>query len=212
VTPPAGGDSASFVTGKRAEKQGFGATAKDIYTIYGTPSDAYEAIATRSRQRANAFWSLAKNGDVDAASRIVRTSTGKSFGKFDDGTLHSRARIGGRKRRGKGGVISGFYVSNFGDLKDYIQDEQSHVWWLASGWADPLKALGLKTLPYGVSKHPSAPGRLRVEANDERIVITAENKVKYSKENDTERRIQYAMKLRVDVMQRAWDAWYKSLK
>jgi hypothetical protein len=83
--------------------------------------------------------------------------------------------------------------------------EQENIWWLASGWQDALTALGVKGLPYGTAKH-NAPGRLKVDITTGSIEITMTNEVAYARQiKDIQRRIQWAMQLRADRMQRNWD-------
>lgn len=196
VTPP----THAGVTGRAADQHAKTKVASDIYSLYGTPGDAYDAIAERSPAQASAFWYLNENDETSAANDILREATGSILYPFDGGVHHQRNFRKSAKRK-KGFT---FYVSNPQSLDVYVQQEQSHVWWLASGWEDALSALGAK-LPYGVSRH-NAPGTLRVEITNDRISITMTNDVGYAREvKDLERRIRWAMEIRADRMQRNWD-------
>jgi len=201
ITPPA----SAGVAGRKAEKQGQAAVARDIRSLYGTASDAYDQIAARSPAQAGAFWFLHSAGYDTRAADIVKTATGKSFSPFDGGALHNRTG-GGRRRRSKARREHVFFVSNPQSLESYIQQEQSHVWWLASGWAPALRALAAK-LPYGTGKL-AAPGRLRVEVTDQRIAITMTNEVSFGRGvKDIERRIQAALGYRVSALDRRWETY-----
>lgn len=203
ITPPASGG----VTGKKAEKQGMSAVARDIRSLYGTPSDAYDQISAKSPGQAGAFWFLHSAGEDSQAAEIVKEATGKSFAAFDGGTLHSRTG-GGRRRRASNRRAHVFYVRDAAALEAYITEEQGHVWWLASGWAPALQALGAR-LPYGVGKLP-APGRLKVEITDQRIAITMTNEVSFGRQvRDIERRVQWALNSRTKTLDRAWDFYLK---
>lgn len=202
VTPPYGGDAS---TGRKAEAQGKGAVERGIRSIYGTPNDAYEVLNDISPGAANSFWFFHKNGDDSMASKLLRDKTGKGLVQFDGGTLHNRFGRGSRRRNRAKRYVTAF-VSSAQELNDYIEEQQAHVWWLASGWADALTALGAK-LPYGVGKL-NAPGRLQIEANDQRIVITMTNEVGYARQvRDIERRINFAMKKRVGALDRRWESY-----
>lgn len=200
ITPPA----SAGVTGRKAEMQGKAAVARDVLSLYGTPGDAYEAIANKSPAQASAFWFLHSQGENSDAADIVRSATGKSFAAFDGGTLHSRT-AGGTRRRTRARREHVFYVNDPDALSAYLAEEKGHVWWLASGWGDALKGLGA-ALPYGVNKHGGAPGRLKVVANAQRIEITTINEVTYGRQvRDIERRIQWAMNRRAKSLDRAWE-------
>lgn len=192
------------VLGRAAQAHAKAKVAADIYSLYGTPNDAYDAVAEKNPGDAQAFWYLLKQGDTAGASDIVRANTGSIIAPFDDGTHHRRnfRRRGNRFR---------FFVSDPKNLKAYVQLEQEQVWWLASGWEDALSALGVKDIPYGVGKH-DAPGTLRVEITDQRIAITMVNEVGFaSAVKDINRRIAWAMGLDADTMQRNWDNYMEKL-
>lgn len=192
------------VLGKAAERHAQAKVAADIYGLYGTPSEAYDAVAQKSPGDAQAFWYLLKHEDVAGASQIVRETTGSIIAPFDDGKHHRRNfRRRGNKFR--------FFVSDPQHLAKYVEWMQAEVWWLASGWEDALSALGVKGLPYGVGKH-DAPGTLKVEISDQRIVITMVNQVGFaSRVKDIKRRIAWAMELDADTMQRQWDHYMQTL-
>jgi hypothetical protein len=200
ITPPYGGDA---LTGRKAEAQGKAAVDRGIRSIYGTPGDAYEVLNDISPGAANSFWFFHKNRDDSMASKLLRDKTGKGLVPFDGGTLHRRFGRGARRRNRTKRAVTTF-VSNPQELDDYIEQQQSHVWWLAGGWADALRALGAK-VPYGVDKLNS-PGRLKIEATDQRIVITMTNEVSYGRQvRDIERRINFAMNKRVGALDRRWE-------
>lgn len=202
VTPP----SHAGVTGRTAEKHAKTKIAAEIHSLYGGPDDAYDAIAEKSPAKASAFWYLHKNDETADANAILREATGNILYPFDGGTHHRRNFKKSASRK-KGFT---FFVSNPQALDLYVQQEQSHVWWLASGWEDALTALGAK-LPYGVSRH-NAPGTLKVDIANDRISITMGNDVKYAREvKDIERRIKWAMELRADRMQKNWDNYMSRL-
>lgn len=204
ITPPA----SAGVTGRAAEKQGRNAIAGDISSLYGTPAQAYDAIADESPAAASAFWLLHRSGDDEAAGKIVYGELGSSFSPFDGGTLHKRVLTRrGRVNRRKKHV---FYVRDPDALESYIADEQDHVWWLASGWAEALRGLGAR-LPYGVGKLP-APGALRVSTEGNIITITARNEVSWaSNVRDLQRRVQWALDKQTRTLDRRWEFYLKKL-
>jgi hypothetical protein len=196
VTPP----SHSGVTGRKAETHAKAKIAGEIYSLYGKPSDAYDAIAPKSAAAASAFWFLHQRGEDAAANSLLREATGSILYPFDGGK-HHRQNFRKSARRKKGFM---FFVTNPQSLHSYVQQQQSHVWYLASGWREALSSLGAKA-PYGVGRH-SAPGTLRVETTGGRLAITMTNRVSYARSvKDLERRIRWAMDVRTDRMQRNWD-------
>lgn len=199
ITPP----NHDGVTGRKAEEAGKKAVAADIYSVYGTRGDAYAAVEEKlGEAAAGSFWRHLGAGNVPLANAILSEATGKRMYDFDGGTLHSRVSFKTRRRATRRQM---FFVLNSEDLAAYVAEEQTHVWWLASGWQDALKALGAKP-PFGADKHGSAPGRLRVEVTDQRIVIAMENRVKYGREvRDIERRINAALNYRTGTLDRQWE-------
>jgi hypothetical protein len=203
-TPPAG----NGVIGKKAEAQGRAAVAADIYATYGTPSDAYEAVAKKQPAAASAFWFLHQGGQRGDAAEIVRSATGKSFSGFDGGTGHRRQRIGVRRRRRENPL---YFVDNPEALEAYVREQQGDVWTLASGWAPALQALG-RRLPYGVGKQ-NAPGSLRVKINDAKIEIVAIDGLPWASQvAGIERRILWAMSRRADALDRRWENFIRNVK
>lgn len=196
VTPP----SHVGVTGRTAETHAKTKIAAEIHSLYGTASDAYDAIAEKSPAKASAFWYLHSHDETAEANAILREATGSILYPFDSGAHHRKNfRKSANRKRG-----FTFYITDPKDLDAYIKEQQSHVWWLASGWEDALTALGAK-LPFGVSRH-NAPGTLKVDVTNDRIEITMGNDVKYARQvKDIERRILWAMNIRADRMQRNWD-------
>lgn len=210
ITPPYGGKASS---GRKAEEQGRTAVARDIYSLYGTRSDAYDVIAQSNVPAANAFWSHLGKGNEALASSILRDVTGKGLGKFDGGTLHKRTSGGSRRRTARSNAKTQnargfvFFVTDAENLAAYVSKRQTHVWWLASGWSDALRSLGAK-VPFGTDRHGAAPGRLRVEITDQRIAITMENQVSFGRGvKDIERRIQFALNKRVGALDRRWETY-----
>jgi len=179
-----------------------------LHSLYGQPDDAYDAIKKKSQAAAGAFWFLYKNGDQRAASDILRANTGSILYPFDGGKFH---RANYRKGGGIGGRRFVFYVTDPAPLDAYVQKIQSHVWWLASGWAEGLRALGAR-LPAGVKKLP-APGHLRVIANDSRIEIAISNDVKFSGSvKDMKRRIETVFNVyRAQRLDKMWDNYLAKL-
>jgi hypothetical protein len=200
LTPPYSGST----TGRAAEKMGKASVESGIRSIYGTPSAAYDLIAAKDTQQAAAFWFHHRQGDDSTASSILRTTTGKSLSPFDGGALHERFGKGARRRRQR--TAATYYVTSEAALTAYIRQIQEHVWWLASGWAEPLRALGAK-LPYGVGKL-TTPGNLKVTITDQRIEITMANQVSYGRDvRGIQSRINFAMNKRVGALDRRWESY-----
>jgi len=198
ITPPGN----EFASGRAAEKQGTAAVAADIYALYGTPGDAYQAILDQGfKDDADAFWALMKNGKEWEAENLFNTATGKHFQAFDDGAKHKSTTIGKRKRRLHRPSL---YTFQTGALKDYVEKVGDRVWWLASGWAKPLRSLAVR-LPTGVGKH-QAPGDLEVKIDGRVIEIKMINQVRFAGGvRGLRRRIKSALNIRAKVLQRRWD-------
>lgn len=208
LTPPA--ILSENVTGKQAEKVGKAAVNRDIRSIYGTPGDAYSLINRQEGPaRASAFWFMHSQGQDDTAAQILKDATGKYFSPFDGGKAHAGTQ-GGKRRRSKERREQLFFVRNPQSLESYIQQEESHVWWLASGWAPALRALG-RRLPYGVDRG-NGPGTLTVHISADKIEIKAIDQVSFAskiwKIDDIIRR---AMDFRADRLQKNWDNWMQTL-
>lgn len=206
VTPPNGGAAGRTLQGREAEKAGKLAIVRDLHMVYGLPGRAMADIRDRGgNDAADAFWSAYKGGRMDAAGKIVKRTLGKSFVPFDGGKA---GRNLAHKKRKKEAL---FYITNPASLSFHIQELQQHVWYLAGGWSDALKALGAR-VPYGVGVHPGAPGQLRIVATEERVEITMINDVSYARQIKGLRdRISFAMKVRVGALDRAWEEWLKRL-
>lgn len=204
ITPPAGGAKGNTLSGREAEKAGKLAIVRDLHDLYGMPGRAFSDIAAKDPASASAFWSCYKEGRIEAAGAIVKRELGKSLAPFDGGKM-------GRGFRGKKRTREAvFYITNPQALHTYIQTLQSHVWYLASGWSNALRALGA-TLPYGVGRH-SGPGLLTVEATDQRIVITMTNDVRYARQvKNLQSQINFAMQVRAGALDRQWEEWMKTL-
>jgi len=204
ITPPA--SEGKF--GRAAEKQGRAAVAGDIASLYGTPGQAYDAVAATAPAAASAFWLLHQSGDDEAASKVVYSAVSATFSAFDGGTLHKRMMTRrGRVNRRKKHV---FFVRDPAELEAYTAAEQDHVWWLASGWAEALRGLGAR-LPYGVGKLP-APGALRISTEGNIISITARNEVGWASDvRDLQRRVQWALDKQARSLDKRWDFYLKKL-
>lgn len=206
VTPPAGGAKGNTLQGLKAEKAGKAAIVHDYHEIYGTPSRAYDDLKAKSTEdRADAFWASFKNGRLDAAQSIVRADLGKSLSPFDGGRAAKAYRGKQRKKEAL------FYITDTKPFQAAIEEAQSHVWYLASGWADALKALGVKRLPFGMNKQ-NGPGLLRVIVTDRNIEITMRNEVSYARRvKGLQDQIDFAIRVRVGKLDRAWDEYLKKL-
>lgn len=193
--------------GKAAESHAKTKIEADIRALYGTPGEAYDLLP-QSTGVADAFWSHYKRGEISDANDILRGTTGSILYPFDAGEFH---RKNFRQRRRKGSGFR-FFVSDPGEIDLYIQMQQENIWWLASGWQEALRALGVKNPPYGSAKHPEAPGGLRVEITASAIEIAMRNDVRYARQvKDFQRRIKWAMDVRADRMQRQWDFYLAKL-
>lgn len=203
ITPPYGeGDLQNTRT---AEKNARIKIAADIHGLYGTANDAYDLIAEASPGQADPFWWLYKHGDVAGANDVLRSATNTILYPFDGGKFH-RQNFRRRGRRFR------FHVTDPKELDAYIKEQQDHVWWLASGWSEPLAALGAR-LPAGVKKHQGAPGHLDFKADDQAITITIGNDVRYARAiADMSRRISTVMnKWRVTRLDRMWQSYLDHL-
>ncbi|WP_395739293.1 hypothetical protein [Prosthecobacter sp.] len=196
ITPPYG--EGKLQNASSAEKHAKAKVASDIHALYGTPSQAYDAIHEKNPADADAFWYLRLHHDTRGASDILRQNTGSWLAPFDDGKYH-RQNFRKKNRRIR------FYVTDPKALSDYIKLEQGLIWWLASGWHEPLEALDAR-LPAGIKRHPS-PGHLEVNITADDISISAVNEVSYgSSIRDMNRRLQTVMNdYRVQRLDRAWE-------
>lgn len=206
ITPPYG--EGKLQNASSAQKHARDKVAADIYGLYGTPNEAYDMIQEAAPQQAPAFWYLYKHHDVPGASDILRAATGSIIHPFDEGVHHRRNFRKGSRR---GARSFKFYVSDPKNLKAYVQLEQEMIWWLASGWAEPLEALGAR-LPAGVKRHKS-PGHLQVTITDGMISIEVGNDVSYAGAiADMNRRIQTVMNdWRVARLDRMWENYLAKL-
>lgn len=201
ITPPGN----EFASGRAAEKQGKSAVAADIYATYGTPSDAYDVIVGNAgKPQADAFWALYQGGAIHEAKEVFDAVSGHTIALgFDGGAAHASGGRGRRNRRRRAHAAFTFAVES---VASFVEDKQGAVWWLASGWARALRALGAR-LPTGVGKH-NAPGKLSVIANDALVEVKMINKVSFAGEvRGIKRRIRSAMRIRTDVLQRRWDGY-----
>jgi hypothetical protein len=202
ITPPYG--EGGLQNARTAQSHARAKVAADIMSVYGTPGEAYDLLKDVSPGEADPFWWLYKHGDTAGASDLLRGATGSILHAFDDGA-HHRKNFRRRAKRFR------FFVSDPQNLKAYVQLEQEQIWWLASGWAEPLEALGAK-LPAGVKKH-SSPGHLEFRVTDADIVITISNDVSYAGQiKDMKRRIQTVMnEWRVARLDRMWENYQETL-
>lgn len=212
ITPPYSAGAGQST--RTAQLHGESKVEADIRSLYGTPSQAYDDLHGINPAASSAMWFLHLHDDDAAAGDIIKSNLGKSFVPFDGGALHRNTAGGSRRRRKDrtGRARSAvFYISSQEDLEAYIKEETSHVWWLASGWREPLEALGAR-MPAGVKKLP-APGHLRVTMNDDVFEITAGNDVKFSGQvADMQRRIDTVLNVyRVSRLNRAHTEFLASL-
>lgn len=199
-TPPAH----AGVLGRSAQAHGRAKVAADIYSLYGTPGEAFDAVQAKDPGQAQSMWWLHKHGDTAGASQIVRETTGSALAPFDDGKHHRR----NFRRRGRN---FRFFVSDPKALAAYVKEQQQHVWWLGSGWFNALSALGVKGIPFGINAHIT-PGTLRVDISEKSIAVTMINKVGFASQvKDINRRILWAMNQDADTMQRMWDNYMSTL-
>lgn len=205
VTPPAGGAKGNTLQGKAAEMAGKVAVARDIHAAYGTPGQAFSDLLSKAgKGPAGAFWDAHKHGRDAEAAAIVRLHLKKSYSPFDGGKAAESMRGRWRKSGGQQRRDPLYYLRDPAPMHAYVREEQSHVWYLSSGWYQPLKALGAKGIPYGVNKH-SAPGFLEVNITETSIEIKMINYVGYaSRIKGLKAQIQFAMKVRTGRLDRAW--------
>ena len=198
ITPPA----SPSVTGTAARKQGEACIARDILSIYGGPSDAYDVIARKNPAAASGFWMLQKQGQMTQAGQIVQAVTDKPFTTFDDGALHQQMR-GSRGRVRSRGEFS-IFVSDPKRLQDYIRKIQARVFWLAGGWNPAAREVGA-SVPAMIARH-SSPGTIELFIQDTYLALKATNAVSYASfQRDLERRIQWVLDTRKAKLDRAWD-------
>ena len=198
ITPPYG--EGGLQSARTAESKAKAKIAADIHALYGTPGEAYDLLPSHNGQ-ADAFWFMYQHDDIAGANQLLREATGSILYPFDDGAFHRK----NFRRRRRGGSGFKFYVSNPEELELYIKFEQEQIWWLTSGWMEPLTALGAK-LPTGVKRHSEAPGNLNVIINDAEISIAVRNDVSYAGSiKDMSRRIKMVMnEWRVARLDRMW--------
>lgn len=205
VTPP-GHDSVKGAT-REALEHGQARVAGDIRRLYGTPSDAYEAIRGKSPAAASAFWHLRKR-DRQAAAQLAREQLGVWYGPFDGGAIHSSHFVRGRIRDRQRKNAPVIYVDDERELEAYIKEQQGHVMFLTAGWKEACAKLGI-SLPGFVSKN-SAPSHAVIEVTSDRLRIVASNDVEYASDADLQRRVQFAIDSQTASMQRQWEDYVSS--
>ncbi len=201
VTPPANAGH----TGLKAKKQGEAAVQRDIYRIYATPRQAYDALAAVDKDSADTFWALYRGGDFAAAGDVLRNVGGRtfvaarSFAKFDGGVMHKRFRSkNGRITRQRVMMV----VTDSAELKAYIKKMQGRVGLLASGWQSAAAKLGVR-LPAWITRHGSGNGDIAIEiSGTDKFVIVMKNQVKYGAANDLQRRVDAVMRYRKAALAR----------
>lgn len=195
ITPPYG--EGGLQSARTAESHAKAKIAADINSLYGTPGEAYDLLPQHNGQ-ADAFWGYYKRGEIREASDLLRSATGSILAPFDAG-VHHRRNFRRRARNFR------FFVSDPEELALYVQMEQENIWWLTSGWMEPLTALGAK-LPTGVKRHSEAPGDLDVIINNAEFSIAVRNDVSYAGSiGDMSRRIKTVMnEWRVARLDRMW--------
>lgn len=198
VMPPASGG----VSGRAATVQGRAAVKRDVLSLYGTPSDAFEILKIKDPFLAKAFWRHFSAGDLVTARVLFHAGDSRSFEPFDGGALHRRHRDKNRKVRSKEKI---YFVTDKKALADYVAETQKKVYWLAAGWAPAARDLGAP-VPAGVAAHSSSPGSLKSEINAGGAAITATNLVKFAASiSDMTRRVQWALDRRKGALDRAFE-------
>jgi hypothetical protein len=204
ITPP--GTKGVNGLSRAARAMGQAAVERDIRSLYGTASGAYDTIRQRDEAAAAAFWANHKAGDTTAASAILRAKTGTGLHKFDGGTLHKRHQNRRGRVRSKRVI---FYVDDERDLDAYIKGKQKRVNFLQAGWKAAFAKLGLP-LPVNVSGH-EAPSTAVIEVTATRLRILAVNAVNYASNTDLERRIQWAINGQAGSMERQMEKYMENL-
>jgi hypothetical protein len=103
--------------------------AADIYSMYGTPNDAYDLLSARSVPAAKQYWYLHEHGLNRDAAEVLKDNTGSIMYPFDDGDYHRKMRRAGRRR----GQRFKFFVENPEALESYVKTIQGRVM-VASLW------------------------------------------------------------------------------
>ncbi|GAA5139389.1 hypothetical protein GCM10023213_19990 [Prosthecobacter algae] len=201
ITPPANAGN----TGIKAKKQGESAVQRDIYRVYATPRQAYDALKEVDIDSAKIFWALFRGGDFTGAGEILRNVGGRtfiatrSFAKFDEGVMHKRFRNKqGRITRQRVMMV----VTDAAELKAYVKKMQGRVGLLSSGWVSAASKLGVR-LPAWITRHGSGNGDIAIEmSGTEKMVIVMKNRVKYGAANDLQRRVDYVIRYRKKALNR----------
>lgn len=89
----------------------------------------------------------------------------------------NRAATTGLKKKDMIGLDIG-YVSRE-DFQKYYNEVKKRIGFLASGWMQSAKSLGLKGIPGWITRN-SAPGSVRISANDNGVRIDSTNSVRYA--------------------------------
>lgn len=211
ITPPGhiigSGADASVVIGRDALTHGRALVRQDISSIYGTPSQAFDLIEDKDAKAAKAFWSHYRKGRIDEANTVMSNAVGSRMYSFDGGTTHRRFK--GQRARGKAKRIV-FFTNEPKQLEEYIRDIQGRVGWLAAGWNESAKELGL-SVPEWIGKH-NAPGAYRINVTSDYVEITATNAVKFASQiDDMKRRVQDAVDGQTAAIDRQFENYLMTL-
>ena len=197
LTPP----GSKGVRGIAARQQGEAAVEVGIRGIYGTPSQAYDALRRDAAPGiAEGFWRHLKRGDFDEASQLSRSYLdGRGLYEFDRGRLHQdlkrgRARPGNRRK-------PIYYTYQPAEVDAYIKDIQKRVGWLAAGWNMAAAKFGIEP-PAWIWRH-SAPGKADLVITDTSLKAVMTNGVKYASQvEDLVRRLDWALDYQAGAMER----------
>lgn len=198
ITPP--GHTGVKAGTRAAAEHGKAKVEGDIRALYGTAATAYDRIMEAGKAKASAFWFLHKRGDDANAARVFKDATGEWFGPFDGGAIHRSHFTRGSVKKRKGRPI--IYVNDERALNDFIKAQQSHVHWLAGGWNNVARRLGI-SVSSEISRQNS-PGMATVDFTMDHLRVIATNAVAYATDTDLERRIQWAIDRQAQKMENQW--------
>ncbi len=118
-------------------------------------------------------------------------------------SLHKRSRKrNGRTARGVVGHATRKVIS------DYIKFKQRNVGYLASGWNQAARSVGL-TLPSWIARHGGAGASTGIKTTATEIFIRFQNSVRFGSNTDLDRRIESAQANRAKNIFRRLDDFQK---
>lgn len=208
ITPPGSAFSATAAdkaTGEAAQPGGvrpglsFGKRKvnKQIRRVYGTPAQAWKLMRDKEtfKGQAKSFWTLFNQGDTDRARHLFRTVTGESFSEWDGGALHKEKFVNGRVSGTRGKSLPICFTNDADALKNYIEERQQKIGWLAAGWNKAAAILNQKLASW-IWRH-SAPGNASVTVTNDNIRVKMTNNVSYAGTiSDYPARVQSAVNFR----------------